>query len=120
MANLLVSELPVVLEDVVVLCSSGLGDFLEHGLHLVSTCTASRSGINQSSLNQCSRKREMRTRISVRESSGISISFSPWCFGITSCERGRLAPSEMRSGAREGKGRKGHKGFVEKAHCVTS
>jgi hypothetical protein len=30
-------------------------------------------------------REELRTNISVKASSGISVNFSPWCFGITNC-----------------------------------
>lgn len=75
MSDLLMSNLAIVLQQIVILCSSSLDEFLQDRLEWNSVssifCVEMRG-------------RGGRTRISVSESSGISVNFSPWCLGMTS------------------------------------
>lgn len=74
MADLLVRAAPVVLQDVVLVGAGGLDELLGDWLGRVSVVGLSFSYVGG----------RRRTRISARWSSGMSVSFSPWCLGMTS------------------------------------
>ena len=75
MVNDLVGNATVVLQDVEVLCARSLCDGLCDGLRMIMSTYDVLFVLRK------------RTRISCNWSSGISVSFAPWCLGMTSCCR---------------------------------
>ena len=83
MIDLMVGNPAVVLQDVVVLGAGGQGDLLGYGLCVCQTvCHLDGQEVGRG-----------RTRISANESSGMSVNFAPWCFGMMSYGRVRCGIS---------------------------
>lgn len=74
MANLLMGALSIVLEDVELRCAN-------------CKCKLLRNGLCSNKSERWTKLMAVRclTRSSVRWSSGMSVSFSPWTLGMTSC-----------------------------------
>lgn len=92
-ANLLMGKLAVILQDVVVLGARSNGDLLCDGL---------RGNVSRLLFLQWIPGESGLTRSSVRCSSGISESFSPWCLGITSFEVSVVWVSALSFGSVDG------------------
>lgn len=87
MINLLMRQPPIILQQIILLRPRRLDQLLRDRLYHHPKRSTNQSFPSKDLDVECGANEEGRgrTRISAKASSGMSVSFAPWCLGTMSC-----------------------------------